>query len=81
LTINSDATHVSDAGFQDFWRLVNLRRLTLEAPLRNVDGLAVLAECPQLEKLQLRNETRPYSDDEIQRLKTLLTNRVEVTVR
>ncbi len=53
VTLSDQATEITDDGFADFWRLVNLETLTLQAPEITGRGLAPLTELPKLRRLNL----------------------------
>ena len=53
LVITQDADQVTDAALSDFWRLVNLDSLQIDAPGVTGNSLSVLAELPKLRKLTL----------------------------
>ncbi len=55
LTLTEQATKITDIGWADFWRLVNLQTLSIHAPLVSGQGFATLVELPKLRQLNLSN--------------------------
>ena len=53
LVISQDATQVSDRGLEFFWRLHQLRNLSLHAPNLTGSGFAPLTELAELRDLSL----------------------------
>jgi hypothetical protein len=55
LTLGQESTRITDAGFADFWRLVNLEQLSIAGPAVSGQGFGPLAELPQLRRLYLNH--------------------------
>ncbi len=53
LAISEPANGITDAGFTDFWRLVNLRALEIYPHVTMDQGWASVAELPNLERLTI----------------------------
>ncbi|MEZ6089859.1 MAG: SUMF1/EgtB/PvdO family nonheme iron enzyme [Pirellulaceae bacterium] len=66
LIITADADRISNRGFDDLWRLVNLRRLSIETSGIDEEALASIRELPELQQLTLPKDS--VSSDWIDRL-------------
>ncbi|MEL7267074.1 MAG: hypothetical protein AAFP69_20000, partial [Planctomycetota bacterium] len=76
LTIEDSDNRLTDAALQSLWRLVNLRSLTIQSDSITPQGLAILTELPNLQRLQLRG--RAFREGDLQMLQKTIP---EVTVR
>jgi formylglycine-generating enzyme required for sulfatase activity len=77
LAITEQANGITDAGFTDFWRLVNLRTLEVYPQFTMSQGWATVAELPQLQRLTIRNRT--LSDNAVRPI-AMIANLKELTL-